>query len=167
MTRTATLFDADAASYTGTVEVLGVIFRAEDDGYAVLEVQETDGGDGFALVGPVAHLSAGDRAEVSGEWQTHSRYGRQLRAQGALPLDPTDREGQIAYLSSLRHIGRKRAERLCDTHGEDVMQVIARDPQGTFGALRGVSVDQAAAATQSWHESRAVRELHVQLAPHG
>ncbi|HXF30670.1 MAG TPA: ATP-dependent RecD-like DNA helicase [Solirubrobacterales bacterium] len=165
--RSATLFDADAASYTGTVEVLGVIFRAEDDGYAVLEVQEAGGGDGFALVGPVAHLSAGERAEVSGEWQNHSRYGRQLRAQGALPLDPADREGQVAYLTSLRHIGRKRAETLCDTHGEEVMQVIARDPQRTFAALKGVSVDQAAAATQSWHESRAVRELHVQLAPHG
>ncbi len=165
--RTATLFDADAAAYTGTVEVLGVIFRAEDDGYAVLEVQETDGGEGFALVGPVAHLGPGDRAEVSGEWQNHSRYGRQLRAQGALPLDPTDRAGQIAYLTSLRHIGRRRAEKLVDTHGEEVLQVIAADPQRTFAALRGVSVDQAAAATQSWHESRAVRELHVQLAPHG
>ncbi len=165
--RSATLFDADAASYSGTVEVLGVIFRAEDDGYAVLEVQETGGGDGFALVGPVAHLGPGDRAEVSGEWQTHSRYGRQLRAQGALPLDPADREGQVAYLSSLRHIGRKRAERLVDEHGEEVLRVIAADPQRTFQALKGVSVDQAAAATQSWHESRAVRELHVQLAPHG
>ena len=165
--RSATLFDADAASYTGTVEVVGVIFRAEDDGYAVLEVQETGDGDGFALVGPVAHLNAGDRAEVSGEWQTHSRYGRQLRAQGAVPLDPTDREGQIAYLTSLRHIGQARAEKLVDLHGEEVMQVIAADPQRTFAALKGVSVDQAAAATQSWHESRAVRELHVQLAPHG
>jgi exodeoxyribonuclease V alpha subunit len=165
--RTATLFDADAASYSGTVEVLGVIFRAEDDGYAVLEVQEADGGEGFALVGPVAHLGPGDRAEVSGEWQTHSRYGRQLRAQGALPLDPADREGRIAYLSTLRHIGKARAERLVDQHGEEVLQVIAADPQRTFAALRGVSVDQAAAATQSWHESRAVRELHVQLAPHG
>jgi exodeoxyribonuclease V alpha subunit len=165
--RSATLFDADAASYTGTVEVLGVIFRAEDDGYAVLEVQEADGGDGFALVGPVAHLGPGDRAEVSGEWQTHSRYGRQLRAQGALPLDPTDREGQVAYLTSLRHIGKKRAELLVEAHGESVLGVIAADPQRTFAALRGVSADQAAAATASWHESRAVRELHVQLAPHG
>jgi exodeoxyribonuclease V alpha subunit len=164
---TATLFDADAASYSGTVEVLGVIFRAEDDGYAVLEVQEAEGGEGFALVGPVAHLGPGDRAEVSGEWQTHSRYGRQLRAQGALPLDPADREGRIAYLSTLRHIGKARAEKLVDQHGEEVLQVIAADPQRTFAALRGVSVDQAAAATQSWHESRAVRELHVQLAPHG
>ncbi len=79
----ATLFDADAAAFTGTIEVLGVIFSAEDDGYAVLEVQDADSGEGFALVGPVAHLNAGERAEVSGDWQTHSRYGRQLKARGA------------------------------------------------------------------------------------
>jgi exodeoxyribonuclease V alpha subunit len=164
---TATLFDADAAAYTGTVEVLGVIFRAEDDGYAVLEVQEAGSGEGFALVGPVAHLDAGDRAEVSGEWQTHNRYGRQLRAQGALPLDPADREGQVAYLTSLRHIGPARAERLVDEHGEGVLQTIASNPHGVFRALRGVSEDQAAAAAESWHASRAVRDLHVQLAPHG
>lgn len=167
MHRSATLFDADAAAYTGTIEVIGVIFRAEDDGYAVLEVQEAGSGEGFALVGPVAHLGAGDRAEVSGEWQTHSRYGRQLRAQGALPLDPADREGQVAYLTSLRHIGPARAERLVDEHGEGVLQTIAANPQSVFSSLRGVSPDQAAAATESWHASRAVRDLHVQLAPHG
>jgi exodeoxyribonuclease V alpha subunit len=164
---TATLFDADAAAYTGTVEVLGVIFRAEDDGYAVLEVQDAESGEGFALVGPVAHLGQGDRAEVSGDWQTHSRYGRQLRAQGALPLDPADREGQVAYLTSLRHIGPARAEQLIDEHGEGVLQAIAADPHGVFHALRGVSESQAAAAAESWHASRAVRDLHVQLAPHG
>jgi exodeoxyribonuclease V alpha subunit len=167
MSDAATLFDADAAAFTGTVEVLGVIFSAEDDGYAVLEVQEAESGEGFALVGPVAHLNAGDRAEVSGDWQTHSRYGRQLKARGALPLDPADREGRIAYLTSLRHIGPARAERLVDEHGEGVLGAIAADPVGVFGALRGVSADQAAAATQSWHASRAVRNLHVQLAPHG
>jgi exodeoxyribonuclease V alpha subunit len=163
----ATLFDADAAAFTGTVEVLGVIFSAEDDGYAVLEVQDVESGEGFALVGPVAHLSAGERAEVSGDWQTHSRYGRQLKASGALPLDPADREGRIAYLTSLRHIGPVRAERLVDEHGEGVLGAIAADPVGIFGSLRGVSPDQAADATESWHASRAVRELHVQLAPHG
>lgn len=167
MNGTATLFDADAAAYTGTVEVLGVIFRAEDDGYAVLEVQEAGSGEGFALVGPVAHLGPGDRAEVSGEWQTHARYGRQLRAQGALPLDPADREGQVAYLTSLRHIGPARAERLVDEYGEGVLAEIAANPQAVFSSLRGVSADQAAAATESWHASRAVRDLHVQLAPHG
>jgi exodeoxyribonuclease V alpha subunit len=163
----ATLFDADAAAFTGTVEVLGVIFSAEDDGYAVLEVQEAESGEGFALVGPVAHLSAGDRAEVSGDWQTHSRYGRQLKARGALPLDPADRAGQVAYLTTLRHIGPARAERLVDEHGEGVLGAIAADPAGVFADVRGVSAAQAAAAAESWHASRAIRDLHVQLAPHG
>jgi exodeoxyribonuclease V alpha subunit len=163
----ATLFDADAAAFTGTVEVLGVVFSAEEDGYAVLEVQDTDSGEGFALVGPVAHLSAGQRAEVSGDWQTHSRYGRQLKARGALPLDPADREGRIAYLTTLRHIGPARAERLVEEHGEGVLGAIAADPSAVFGALRGVSAAQAAAAAESWHASRAIRDLHVQLAPHG
>jgi exodeoxyribonuclease V alpha subunit len=163
----ATLFETDEASYSGTVEVLSVIFAAEDDGYAVLGVQEPGSGEEFALVGPVAHLNAGDRAEVSGEWQTHSRYGRQLRARGAMPIDPADREGQIAYLTSLRHIGPARAERLVDEHGETVLQAIAADPTAVFGALRGVSVAQASAAAESWQASRAVRDLHVQLAPHG
>jgi exodeoxyribonuclease V alpha subunit len=167
MSDAATLFDADAAAFTGTVEVLGVIFSAEADGYAVLEVQDAGSGEGFALVGPVAHLSAGERAEVSGDWETHSRYGRQLKARGALPLDPADRAGRIAYLTSLRHIGPARAERLVDEHGEGVLGAIAADPAGVFGALRGVSPDQAAAATESWHASRALRDLHVQLAPHG
>jgi exodeoxyribonuclease V alpha subunit len=163
----ATLFDTDAPGHSATVEVLGVIFRAEDDGYAVLEVEDAESGEGFALVGPVAHLGVGDRAEVSGEWQTHARYGRQLRAQGALPLDPADREGQIAYLTSLRHIGPARAERLVDTHGEGVLGTIAANPHGVFSSLRGVSADQAVAAAESWHASRAIRDLHVQLAPHG
>ncbi|HSS04605.1 MAG TPA: ATP-dependent RecD-like DNA helicase [Solirubrobacterales bacterium] len=167
MSGAATLFDADAAAFSGTVEVLGVIFAAEDDGYAVLEVQDAGSGEGFALVGPVAHLSAGDRAEVSGEWQTHSRYGRQLKARGALPLDPADREGQIAYLTTLRHIGPARAERLVDEHGEEVLGAIAADPAGVFAGLRGVSEEQAIAAAESWHASRAIRDLHVQLAPHG
>jgi exodeoxyribonuclease V alpha subunit len=167
MDAAATLFDADAAAYAGTVEVLGVIFSAEDDGYAVLEVQDLETGDGFALVGPVAHLNAGDRAEVRGDWQTHARYGRQLRASGALPLDPADREGQIAYLTTLRHIGPTRAKRLVDEHGEGVLGAIAADPAGVFGSLRGVSAEQAARAAESWAASRAIRDLHVQLAPHG
>jgi exodeoxyribonuclease V alpha subunit len=162
-----TLFDADAPGHSATVEVHAVIFRAEDDGYAVLEVEDAESGEEFVLIGPVAHLGVGDRAEVSGDWQTHARYGRQLRAQGALPLDPADRAGRIAYLTTLRHIGPARAERLVDEHGEGVLGAIAADPEGVLGALRGISANQASAAAESWHASRAVRDLHVQLAPHG
>lgn len=119
------------------------------------------------MVGPIGHLDVGDRAEVVGEWDEHSQYGPQLRAQGASPVDPSDREGQIAYLTTLPHIGPARAERLVETHGEGVLQVVAADPEEVLGSLRGVTPDQAADAAEYWRESRAVRDLYVQLAPHG
>jgi len=167
VTRAATLFDADAASYTGVIEVLNVRFCSEDGKFAVLWARETESDERFAVVGPVGHLDAGDRAEVAGEWDEHTKYGRQLRAQGAAPVDPSDREGQIAYLTTLPHIGPARAERLLEAHGEGVLQAIAADPEAVLGSLRGVTADQAAEAAEYWHESRAVRDLHVQLAPHG
>jgi exodeoxyribonuclease V alpha subunit len=165
--RAATLFDADAASYSGTVEIVNVRFCSEDGKFAVMWVRETDSDDHFAMVGPVGHLEAGDRAEVAGEWDEHDQYGRQLRAQGATPIDPSDRDGQIAYLKTLPHIGAARAEQLLEEHGESVLQAIAADPEGVLGSPRGVTPDQAAEAAEYWQESRAVRDLHVQLAPHG
>jgi len=162
-----TLFDTDGGSHSATVEVLRVIYKSEDDGYAVLEVRNTESRDKHPLVGPIAHLNPGDRAEVSGDWQTHSTYGRQLRAERAMPMDPEDREGRIAYLTSLRHIGPARARQLVDEHGEEVMQEIAANPTGVFASLGGMNVGKVDAAVESWHASRAIRDLHVQLAPHG
>ena len=167
MDGTAPLFDTDATGHSGTVEVLTVTYSAEDGSYAVLRVEDTESGEKMVLVGPVAHLSVGERAEVNGEWTTHKRYGRQLQARSAQPLDPTDREGHVRYLTSLRNIGKARAERLADAHGERVLRAIAEDPHRAFASLPGVSDDQAAEAAAAWNESRAVRDLHVQLAPHG
>lgn len=162
-----TLFEIDGGSHAATVEVLRVIFKAEDDGYAVLEVRDTESQATHPVVGPIGHLNPGDRAEVSGDWQTHATYGRQLRAERAMPMDPEDREGRIAYLTSLRHIGPARAKQLVDEHGEEVMLEIAANPSAVFSSLSGMNVGKVDAAVESWHASRAIRDLHVQLAPHG
>lgn len=152
--------------FEGAVEVSRVIFTAEDDGYAVIEVRD-DAGEEFVVTGTVAHLKPGEKARLAGQWQHHERFGPQLKAFTALPLDPGDRAGQIAYLGSLRHIGPVRAETLCDLYGAEVMEKIAADPSGVFGSLPKLGPRQAEAATESWYATRAVRDLHVELAPHG
>ncbi|MDP9189847.1 MAG: AAA family ATPase [Actinomycetota bacterium] len=152
---------------TMTVTVRRVLFSSDDGSFSILDALDEGSGDDVAIVGPVGHLQPGHRAQVNGNWEEHARYGHQLRAADALPLDPTDREGQIAYLTSLRHIGEVRADTLVRIHGEAVLEEIAADPEGVFGELPGLGERQAAAAADSWHQSRAVRDLHVQLAPHG
>jgi exodeoxyribonuclease V alpha subunit len=162
---TEALFD-DETRFEGTVEVLRQIFTAEEDGFAILEVRDGSGEE-FVVTGPVGHLSPGDKAKLAGEWQHHERYGPQLRVDSALPLDPEDRTGQVAYLSTLRHIGPVRAEALCDMYGPEVLERIAADPEGTFGSLPKLGRKQAEAAAESWYSTRAIRDLHVELAPHG
>jgi exodeoxyribonuclease V alpha subunit len=152
---------------TLTVSVRRVLYSTDDGSFSIVDALDEGSGDDVTVIGPVAHLRPGDRAEVSGTWEEHRRYGHQLRAAGALPLDPTDREGQIAYLTSLRHIGEVRADTLVRLHGEEVLETIAADPEGVLSSLPGLGRRQAAAAAESWYASRAVRDLHVQLAPHG
>lgn len=152
---------------TLTVTVRRVLFESDDGSFTILDTLDEASGDDVTVVGAVAHLTPGERAEVSGAWEEHPRYGHQLRAAMALPLDPADREGQIAYLTSLRHIGEVRAQTLVGIHGEGVLDAIAADPEGLFAALPGLGRRQAKAAAESWHASRAVRDLHIQLAPHG
>ena len=156
----------DENGFNGSVEIIRVIFSAEDDGYAVVEARDDSGGE-FILTGTLAHLNPGERARITGEWQEHARFGPQLKVSTALPADPDDRAGQIAYLSSLRHIGPVRAEALCDLYGAEVLEKIAADPSGVFGSLPKLGAAQAEAATESWYSTRAVRDLHVELAPHG
>ena len=156
----------DENGFDGPVEVRRVIFTAEDDGYAVIEVKD-DSGQEFIAIGTIAHLQPGERARITGEWTHHSRFGPQLKIGTALPLDPVGREGQIAYLATLSHIGPVRAEALCNMYGDDVMDRITADPVGVFSSLPRLGRRQAEAAAESWYATRAVRDLHVELAPHG
>lgn len=166
MDPTAEQLFSDENGFAGPVTALRVIFTAEDDGYAIVEVRD-DSGDEFVATGPLAHLVPGERARLTGEWQRHPRYGDQLKANVAVPMDPNDRAGQVAYLSSLRNIGEVRAETLCDLYGPEVLDRIAADPAEAFGSLPRFGPKRVEAAVASWHETRAVRDLHVELGPHG
>ncbi|MGA7396617.1 MAG: hypothetical protein WBW62_04130, partial [Solirubrobacterales bacterium] len=142
------LFD-DENGFDGPVEVSRIIFTAEDDGFAIIEVRD-DSGEEFVVTGTVAHMKPGERSRLVGEWTQHPKFGPQLKALTAYPLDPGDRAGQVAYLSTLRHIGPVRAETLVELYGPEVMEKIAADPSGVFSSLPKLGAKQAEAATESW-----------------
>jgi exodeoxyribonuclease V alpha subunit len=139
-------------------------FVSDDRSFAVLDCNAPDGP--LTLVGPVAHLEENERAQVSGRWTHDARFGMQVRAASALPLPPSDRDAVVAYLRKVRHVGERLAGRLVDRHGDAVMDVIDRDPAAAFREV-GMSERRSCAAADSWDALRAIRELHLLLAPHG
>lgn len=153
-------------AFDAEVRVLHTLYKAPDEGFAVVLIQAPDG-DTVTAAGPLANLAAGTRARVAGHWKEHPKYGHQIQAQLGYELDPDEAAGVRKYLLSIRHIGRSRAAALMERHGEAVLEEIDRDPEAAFAALPGLGPRAAAAAAESWRERRALRDLYLLLAPHG
>jgi exodeoxyribonuclease V alpha subunit len=153
-------------SFDGPVTIRHVRFANEQTGWAVLDAAAEDGTP-VALVGPLVHLEAGERAQISGEWVQDSRFGRQVKVAQASPLAPEDREAVLTYLQRVKHIGVRRAQTLLDRFGTaEVFDVIDADPEAVF-ASAGLRGDRAQQAATSWRGLRVTRRLHLLLAPHG
>lgn len=163
------LLDGGPASgdpFEGEVEIAFFRFVSEDGGFAVAEATLADG-TSLPVVGPLAHLEDGDRAQLRGSYEHHPRHGLQISAREAEPLDPAGEEGSRRYLQSFPGIGRKRAEELVAAHGDQLFAFIDADPEGAFGAISGVGPKTAADAAEDWAERRMERRLYTILAPHG
>jgi exodeoxyribonuclease V alpha subunit len=154
--------------FESEVTVRHIRFSNPETGWAVLDAAAADGTP-IALVGPLIHLEARERAHVIGSWVQDSRYGRQVKVTQASPLPPsdTDADAVLAYLVRVKHVGAKRAARLVDRFGPaSTFDAIDEDPHATFAAagIRGAAL---AEATRSWERLRVTRRLHLLLAPHG
>jgi len=156
----------DEQGFDAPVRVRHVRWQAPDGAFAVLSVEDDDG-DEVTVAGPVAHLGEGDRARVVGRWTDHERYGLQVQADAAYELDPDDVDGALRYLTTISKIGKRRAQQLVDRHGAAVLERIDADPEGEFASLPRMSARASTAASKSWRERRALRDLYVLLAPHG
>jgi exodeoxyribonuclease V alpha subunit len=139
-------------------------WSSEETGFAIVDADRD--GDEITLVGTIAHLEERERVRISGEWQDDRRYGLQVKVATAEPLAPTGEAALLVYLKRVRHVGGRRAERLLDLYGEDVLEVIDGDPRVAFRRL-GLSPGRVNEAVKSWDQLRSSRALHLLLAPHG
>jgi exodeoxyribonuclease V alpha subunit len=139
-------------------------WASDETGFAIVDADRD--GDEITLVGTIAHLEERERVRIRGEWQDDRRYGLQVKVATAEPLAPTGEAALLVYLKRVRHVGGRRAERLLDLYGEDVLEVIDRDPRVAFRRL-GLSAGRITEAVKSWDQLRSSRALHLLLAPHG
>jgi exodeoxyribonuclease V alpha subunit len=157
---------SEDVSFDDEVTVRHVRYANEQTGWAVLDAAGADGAP-VALVGPLVHLEAGERARVIGDWVTDSRYGRQVKVSQARPLPPQDPAALTGYLRRIKHVGARRAEELVNRFGpEQVLDVIDSDPEHAFAQV-GLRAARAQEAAESWQTLRVTRRLHLLLAPHG
>jgi len=148
-----------------------ITYYNEDNGYSVIKIlpekrypraQARDGT--VAVVGFMPQLNEGESAEFIGEWVTDPKYGRQFRAQQAIPVPPNTTEGIINYLSSgiVRGIGPRTAEKIVKHLGADTVAILDAEPERIYDVPR-LKKQLAKNLIEVWPKKRSERNILIYL----
>lgn len=130
-----------------------IIYKNEDNGYTVCDI-EADDGDFFTAVGIMPFLSEGEAVKVYGSWTVHASFGPQFAVESAEACLPADAAEILRYLSSgaIKGIGPIIARRIVERYGEDTFEVIEKHPDW-LTEISGIS-------------KRKAREIQVSFVEH-
>ncbi|TRW83033.1 ATP-dependent RecD-like DNA helicase [Staphylococcus agnetis] len=115
----------------GNIEV--ILFQNSDNYYTVLKVEVEDSNEDFetmaTVVGYFPNIVEGETYTFKGQVAEHPRYGKQLKAETFQKEIPQTRDSIVQYLSSdlFKGVGKKTAESIVDTLGDNAIQSILND----------------------------------------
>ena len=141
----------------GTISA--VVYQNYENGYAVLRL-DIGGGQNVTVVGTVPLPVVGEQLMVTGQWSTHSSYGKQFEAEFLDRMMPQTASEILAYLSSrvVKGIGPKTAARIVSHFGEDTLVVMEREPQ-RLAEISGISPERARLIGEEFRLQVGMRQL--------
>lgn len=150
----------------GTVTRL--LFQNADNYYTVLKVEVLESNEDFdeeaTVTGYLPHIAEGDTYTFTGKIVTHAKYGQQLSADKFEKDMPQTREGIIHYLSSdlFKGIGKKLAQQIVDTLGEDALTQIMNDKE-VLNRVPKLSKDKQEMIYRTVSENQALEKTMIRL----
>ncbi len=156
----------------GTVE--RITYYNAENGYTVLRLRPARptagaGRDGLVtVVGNLPEVSPGEHLELTGQWKSHSRYGRQFLAETCRQTLPATAEGIRRYLGSglVKGIGPGLAERIVGVFGARTLEVLDRQPH-RLREVPGIGPKRAARLREAWEAQKHIRHIMLFLHEHG
>ena len=144
-------------------EIRRVVFETSDSSYAVLRLLDENERE-FTAVGPIVSPVEGQTIEVTGNWEKHSEYGRQLRVTSYRYTLPATKEGLIRFLSSgaVNGVGKTLATAIVNYFGERTLTVLNNSPSELLHVPK-IGKKKAKAIADSWKESASKREAFIFL----
>ena len=148
--------------FTGIIDC--VRFNAKDSGWSVLSVHPLEGMMGYktvAVAGTIFEPRQKDRIEIRGEWVTHPRFGRQIKAESISVIMPDTEEGICKLLQAkgyLKGIGKKTAERIVQAFGKDTFKILEHDPDRLL-EVKGITKKKLADIKMQYAEKTHLRDI--------
>lgn len=149
---------------TGYVE--HVVFRNEDNGYTVFNLESEDGE--VTCVGSFHYITEGELLELEGEYVNHSVYGTQLKVFSHKVKEPEDLVSIERYLGSgaIKGIGASLAGRIVRRFKEDTFRIMEEEPE-RLAEIKGISKRKAQEIAVHVEEKRDMRNAMIFLQKYG
>ena len=145
-----------------------ITYYNEENHYTIARLKTDSTQTLVTVVGYMPAVSPGEALKIKGTWETHPRYGQQLKIQSYEVTLPASVDGIKNYLRSgfIRGIGAAMADKLVDHFKEHTLEVIEKNPSKLL-EVSGIGRSKAASITQAWKEQHAVRGLMQFLQEYG
>ena len=158
--------DQDREPLSGLVE--RVTFHSPETGFYVLRVKVRGHRDLVSVLGSAASVQPGEFIQCSGRWDNNRDHGMQFKTTFLKVMPPSSIDGIEKYLGSglIRGIGPHFAKKLVEAFGEDVFDVVEKEPDRLL-KLDGIGPKRVDRITSGWADQKAIREIMVFLQSHG
>jgi len=149
-------------------QVTRVVFQDEETLFASVKVAPEGGGPEVSVIGEFLAVSAGDEFTFTGDWETHPKWGPQLRIRSAQRKLPRQPEAVVAYLGGglFPGVGPGIARRVVRHFGQQTLDLILASPE-RIAEVPGIGPkkrERLAAALAQHHD---IQELALFLQGHG
>ena len=114
----------------------------------------------ITIKGTMPEPRVGESVEVQGIWETHARYGQQLKFKAFKELLPASVDGIRGYLESsfIKGVGPKLVDRIISHFKADALTVIESAPD-RLSEVAGIGEKTARRIGDAWQSHHAARRL--------
>ncbi|OGJ87460.1 MAG: recombinase RecD, partial [Candidatus Raymondbacteria bacterium RifOxyB12_full_50_8] len=145
-----------------------ITFTNPENGYTIAKAAIPGSTGRSTVVGILPDIAEGEMLELSGEWSTHPKFGRQFKLAGFKTIAPDSVFAIEKYLGSglIKGIGPHFARKLVERFGVETLNVIDSDPD-KLGEVPGIGEKRADMIKAAWQTQMGIRKVMMFLQEYG
>lgn len=137
-----------------------ITYYNQENHYTIAKFRISNTQNLVTILGCMSDPNLGEALKITGTWETHPRYGQQLKIDSFEVILPATVEGIKKYLESgfIKGIGQKTASRLISHFEDKTLEVIENSPERLID-VKGIGKAVADKITGAWKEHHSIRRL--------
>ena len=146
--------------------VVRVVYRNDDSGWTVLEVETED--EVHKVVGVLPMVGVGETLTFKGRWVDHPSFGFQFQAEYLERHLPVGGDAILRYLSSgvIKGVGQATAIRIVEKFGDQALEIIEKEPH-RLAEIKGISLAKARKIAEEYAKQFGLREVVMFFSNYG